>query len=46
MVLQQEPKKSTVWGYADDTQIGQTAKVSIANELGYIKTYEVTVSKG
>ena len=46
MVLQQIPKRSIVWGYAGDTQRGQKVKMTLSDDHGYIKMYEVTINKG
>ena len=46
-MLQQAPKKSTVWGYADTEHIGKvvTARL-LAVDGTHESTYKTTVEKG
>ena len=47
MVLQQEPKRSVVWGYADITDVSQTVSVVLISSDGTHKsTYETVVNPG
>ena len=47
MVLQQAPKMSVVWGYADITDVSQTVSiVLISNDGTHKSTYETIVLPG
>ena len=47
MVLQQAPKKSTVWGYTNTTDMGKIVDIVLTSEDGSHKsTYKTTVVKG
>ena len=47
MVLQQAPKRSVVWGYADITDASQTVSILLASNDGTHKSaYETVVLPG
>ena len=47
MVLQQAPKKSIVWGYADTEHIGKVVTIRLlAVDSTHESTYKTTVEKG
>ncbi len=47
MVLQQAPKKATVWGYADIKHLGSKVKVSVLSRgKTFVKKYQTEIKKG
>ena len=46
MVLQQKPKRSTVWGYANDAQRGQKVQMILSDDIGFYRTFLITIREG
>ena len=46
MVLQQKPKRASIWGYADKSDIGKNVEIQVTKEGGEAKKYETVVKEG